>query len=160
ESAAVGANAVNDRTTAPPEIDAASVKFAPPSGPSRMAPAASRHVTIATVVIVIWLAGAVFFVLRALVGLTILYSYRCRAVLLSAEDRLQCLEALTDHQQIPANVELRETALIESPLTLGWLRPTILLPIAWRTWTDRQRAMILSHELAHIRRRDFLTAVF
>jgi beta-lactamase regulating signal transducer with metallopeptidase domain/Leucine-rich repeat (LRR) protein len=45
----------------------------------------------------------------------------------------------------------RETA---SPLTLGWLKPTILLPAHCEGWPDAQRLAVLVHEMSHIARRD------
>ena len=47
-----------------------------------------------------------------------------------------------------------ESPSIASPLTLGVLRPSIVLPIGWRVWPRPKRRAILVHEIAHIRRRD------
>src|SRR5262249_30039723 len=38
-------------------------------------------------------------------------------------------------------------------------RPVILLPAGRKTWSARERTLILEHELAHIRRRDFLAGL-
>jgi hypothetical protein len=40
------------------------------------------------------------------------------------------------------------------PLTLGWLRPIILLPPSWREWPAAELDAVLAHERAHVRRRD------
>jgi WD40 repeat protein len=56
-------------------------------------------------------------------------------------------------------VAIRETSAIVSPLTLGLFRPGILLPSGWRHWAAAQRDLILGHELAHVRRRDFLAGL-
>ena len=42
------------------------------------------------------------------------------------------------------------------PLTVGWLRPRILLPDGWRAWSTAKRDAALAHELAHVERRDTL----
>ena len=55
--------------------------------------------------------------------------------------------------------ELRETAALRSAATIGWRRPVLLLPSDWRTWTETERRVVLAHELAHVARRDYLTAV-
>jgi len=54
-------------------------------------------------------------------------------------------------------VRLLESAAIEVPSVLGSLRPIILLPASTLTgMTPEQIEMVLAHELAHIRRHDFL----
>lgn len=54
-------------------------------------------------------------------------------------------------------VTLLESAAIEVPTVVGWMRPFILLPTSTLTGlSPDQIEMILAHELAHIRRHDFL----
>src|SRR5262249_31480014 len=58
-------------------------------------------------------------------------------------------------------VRLLESTAIEVPAVLGLLRPVILLPASAVTGlTPAQLEMILAHELAHIRRHDFLVTLF
>jgi GWxTD domain-containing protein len=54
---------------------------------------------------------------------------------------------------------LRESASITVPMTAGSLRPSILLPSAWREWNREKLAAALTHELAHVRRKDALIAL-
>lgn len=54
-------------------------------------------------------------------------------------------------------VRLLQSAAVEVPTALGWLRPIILLPACALTGlAPLQLEAILAHELAHIRRGDFL----
>ncbi len=54
-------------------------------------------------------------------------------------------------------VELRETARIATPMVVGVLRPVVLVPIGLLTGLSvAQVEAILAHELAHIRRHDYL----
>jgi uncharacterized protein involved in exopolysaccharide biosynthesis/beta-lactamase regulating signal transducer with metallopeptidase domain len=54
-------------------------------------------------------------------------------------------------------VRLLKSALIEVPTLIGWLRPVILLPAASLTGlTPNQLEAILAHELAHVKRCDYL----
>jgi beta-lactamase regulating signal transducer with metallopeptidase domain len=41
-----------------------------------------------------------------------------------------------------------------APVTVGWLRPTVILPECWRTWPRAQLDAVLTHEGEHARRRD------
>ena len=54
--------------------------------------------------------------------------------------------------------DFRESGLIAVPLTVGWLRPKILLPLEWREWDREKLDAVLVHEAAHVRRRDGLVA--
>src|SRR4051812_34708792 len=57
---------------------------------------------------------------------------------------------------LPAAAHVVESALVEVPTVVGWLRPAILLPIAvLASLTPSQIEAILAHELAHIRRHDY-----
>ncbi|MCU1273554.1 MAG: peptidase BlaR1, partial [Bryobacterales bacterium] len=44
-------------------------------------------------------------------------------------------------------------------LTLGWREPIILFPHDWEIWDEWKLRAVLSHELAHIRRADWLVAI-
>jgi beta-lactamase regulating signal transducer with metallopeptidase domain/protocatechuate 3,4-dioxygenase beta subunit len=55
-------------------------------------------------------------------------------------------------------VEFRACPTARVPLTLGWLRPKILLPSDWPGWCPSKREAALAHELAHVERRDALFA--
>jgi uncharacterized protein (TIGR03435 family) len=52
----------------------------------------------------------------------------------------------------------RESERITVPLTAGWARPVILLPLEWRDWDRVKLNAVLAHEGAHVRRRDGLIA--
>ena len=57
-------------------------------------------------------------------------------------------------------VRVVESALVESPMVLGWLRPVVVLPLAALSQlTPSQVEAILAHELAHVGRHDFLVNV-
>ena len=54
--------------------------------------------------------------------------------------------------------DIRESSAISVPLVVGWIKPAIMLPMDWRRWTDVDLRAVLSHELAHLARRDPLVA--
>jgi beta-lactamase regulating signal transducer with metallopeptidase domain len=53
-------------------------------------------------------------------------------------------------------VALWECPDVAGPATVGWLRPLLLLPPGWRAWGGDERRAALAHELAHVRRSDYL----
>jgi beta-lactamase regulating signal transducer with metallopeptidase domain len=52
-----------------------------------------------------------------------------------------------------------ESNLISVPVTVGWLRPSIVLPPEWRGWDGEKLNAVPAHEGAHVRRRDGLVTL-
>jgi beta-lactamase regulating signal transducer with metallopeptidase domain len=52
---------------------------------------------------------------------------------------------------------LAESPAVAVPVTLGWRRPLILLPLAWRGWREEKTQAVLTHELSHVVRKDAWT---
>lgn len=50
--------------------------------------------------------------------------------------------------------QIRESALISVPVTVGAFRTAVLLPRSWREWDDSQLNAVIAHELSHVSRRD------
>src|SRR5688572_4899474 len=59
--------------------------------------------------------------------------------------------------EIRRPVRMLESDDVPSPCTFGLARPVVLLPAAGADWSEPQRRFTLLHELAHIRRLDYLT---
>ena len=53
---------------------------------------------------------------------------------------------------------LRESSEVITPVTVGVLRPSVILPAGWRGWSSNTKRAVLAHEFAHIRRCDTLTS--
>src|SRR5207247_9522060 len=54
-------------------------------------------------------------------------------------------------------VRILESALVQVPTVIGWMRPVVLIPAsALAGLTPRQLEAVIAHELAHIRRYDYL----
>lgn len=52
-----------------------------------------------------------------------------------------------------------ESPMAVAPVVFGILRPCIVLPSSWSTWTDADLRATLVHETAHVRRRDMVVAL-
>src|SRR6185312_5787374 len=60
----------------------------------------------------------------------------------------------------PDGVRLLESASASStPMAWGWPRSCVLLPAGFREWDGERLRVVLAHELAHVRRRDWLMQV-
>ncbi len=60
---------------------------------------------------------------------------------------------------LPVGGEILESTWISVPLTVGWLRPRVILPAGWEEWDGPKLKAVLAHEGNHIRRADWAIAV-
>lgn len=67
----------------------------------------------------------------------------------------QLIAALLSKLRTRRCVVVRESASLRTAATVGWRRPIILLPDAWRTWSAGELRAVLAHELAHVSRGHF-----
>lgn len=71
------------------------------------------------------------------------------------------VEKIAGHIGIRKPVRLHLSSLVTSPVTVGYLKPVILVPIAaLNNLTPAQLEAVLLHELSHIRRYDYLVNLF
>lgn len=106
---------------------------------------------------VFWITGVCVIYLRRLADCISVHRLRRRGVC-SAPLRWQReLARLSVELRVSRSVLLMETCVAEVPLVLGHLRPMILMPIGLLAGLPpAQIEAILLHELAHIRRCDYL----
>src|SRR5438067_9902390 len=70
---------------------------------------------------------------------------------------VEALERLAARLRVSRPVRVLESAVLQVPAVLGWVRPVILVPASALTGlTPLQLDALLAHELAHVRRYDYL----
>ena len=106
-----------------------------------------------------WMAGVLVLSIRlvmATIGATRL-AHATRDVGESVASRARLL---AQRLGVATSVRVVESAGVESPTVIGWLRPIILLPASALTAIPVSHLdAVLVHELAHVRRHDFLVNV-
>jgi bla regulator protein blaR1 len=108
-------------------------------------------------IVLIWLVGIAFFALRMMGGLMYVEILKTRHLTPLSIDWQSKMNLYKNQLAIPQKVQLLESALITIPMTIGWLKPLILLPIgAVNGMSTQQVEAIIAHELAHIAGRDYL----
>jgi GWxTD domain-containing protein len=104
-----------------------------------------------------WTAGVSLFFLRNLGSWLSAQRLRRVGVCSAPEEWQMRLSALAVQIHVSRPIVLLESGLSEVPLVVGWLRPAILLPVGLLTgFPAEQIEFFLIHELAHIRRWDYL----
>jgi TonB family protein len=104
-----------------------------------------------------WLAGAGPCVLLVLVGFGRLRWIATKSVRLRSGRWVDAADMIRQHYGIRRRVELLQSAHPSLLVTWGLWRPKIVLPAGAPDWTDERVRIVLSHELAHIQRGDWLT---
>lgn len=104
----------------------------------------------------VWAVGVLLLSLRATGGWAT--AQRLKRGINPAGARLEeTLERLKRKLGVSAPVRLCTSVRVRVPCAIGWLRPWIFLPVSALTGLDEwQVEAILAHELAHIRRQDYL----
>ncbi len=104
-----------------------------------------------------WVLGCLSLALRLLVG-----HLRVRRMIagnqpVAGEAALRTLQVLLAQAGVSGEVCLRASASVGAPVLYGLRRPTILLPEGWvESLSPEDLRALLAHEVAHIKRRDFL----
>lgn len=111
-------------------------------------------------VVLIWFAGALVLWLRLAGGWVIAARMRSMLVRRAPPEWQQSLKELGARIGLSRPVRLLVSALVQAPTVVGWLRPVVLVPVgALGGLPAEHMEALLLHELAHIRRHDYLTNI-
>jgi beta-lactamase regulating signal transducer with metallopeptidase domain len=107
--------------------------------------------------VVAWGAGVLLMVVWQLAGWTEALRIRRLATPPSEPGLMQTVERLARAMNVTNSVAIVQSMIVNVPTLIGWLRPMILLPAELVTGLPaEQLEAILLHELAHVRRMDYL----
>jgi GWxTD domain-containing protein len=105
----------------------------------------------------LWIMGVGFFQVRTTVAWMAAERLRRRGVCRAPQAWRLRLMGLAARMCVSEPVQLLESALVKMPVVVGYLRPAILMPAGLLSaMRPEQIEAILLHELAHIRRHDYL----
>jgi beta-lactamase regulating signal transducer with metallopeptidase domain len=111
---------------------------------------------VRTVVLSVWFAGVCVCCVRALVAYRYVVALRMGAHA-AVGQVLDIVRALEQRMDVRRRVHVAIAAASGGPSIVGWLRPVLLLPAAVITGlTPEQLETIIAHEIAHVRRHDYL----
>src|SRR5213596_943661 len=155
-----------DVTPAPTATSSAAPSTAVARTPSPTPPATTTDVgsmrwritpNWTTLIFPVWLSGVAAVLILLAVGLArIAWLDRITAPVRD-ERWLLLVEELSLELGLARHVRLRQASGPAMPMTWGIRRPTILIPADADEWSAERRRDVLLHELAHVKRHDFLT---
>jgi len=125
--------------------------------PSLLALATDKLDTSLPYLVIAWLLGVFGLSLWHLGGWAQLQRLKRRMVEPVTNGLKERTAALAELLGIRRAVTVVQSALVQVPTVVGWLRPVVLLPVGALTGlSTAQLEALLAHELAHVRRHDYL----
>lgn len=108
-------------------------------------------------VFLIWLLGVSMFILKLLGGVSYVYYMRSQHNFPVDEYWAEMLDSLSKRLNVKKHFTLVESALVRSPVVVGYLKPMILFPLGVINRLNSEEVeAILAHEIAHIMRHDYV----
>jgi len=107
--------------------------------------------------VLVWLCGVAVLTLRLMSGWLWVQRMKSHGTAPAAAALQDVAERLRRRLHIGRRVRFLESTLVEVPTVIGWLKPVVLMPAcALGALAPQQLEAIIAHELAHIRRHDYL----
>jgi beta-lactamase regulating signal transducer with metallopeptidase domain len=104
-------------------------------------------------VLAVWLAGAIVMIGWSLFTLAVVSRISARAV--PADRRLKTVQQAVSLQiGLKRDARLVLSGRLMTAITTGIIDPVVILPSSATTWSDERLRLVLSHELAHVKRWD------
>ena len=133
-----------------------------PRDEARPAPAAAPEeaagpAVFVPLVLVIWTAGVLALSIRLLGGWIVARRLATRALRPVSPEVNAMARRIAGRIALDRFVRLFESAAVAVPVTVGWIKPVVLLPASALSGLSlSQIEALLAHELAHVRRHDYL----
>lgn len=108
-------------------------------------------------IVTAWLIGMIVFILRLCGGMLYIQRLKMRRLVAVPIAWKNQLDKVKHQLGITKHILLKSSALIKTPMVVGWIKPVVLMPVAAiNNLNIQQVEAILAHELAHIARHDYL----
>ncbi|MCS7469902.1 hypothetical protein NZK35_24890 [Stieleria sp. ICT_E10.1] len=134
-------------------VSPASEAFSARPPEQRSVPVTSAPSPVGLILIMIYFTGLLVWLVRIVVSWGRLRRFATDAIALSPE-QWQLAQSCARRLCLSATPQCRVSASVSLPLTFGVLRPMVLVPISFRSFTVDQQRHCLLHEMAHVARRD------
>lgn len=126
--------------------------------------AANTYTTVVNqhldLIVMLWMLGVFVLAFRNIAGLFYIQRLRPAAIPLEGSEWRDKIKELSEKIGIRKWVSFAESNAVKAPITIGFFKPVILVPVGLLAGISPQEAeAILAHELAHIYRKDYLVNI-
>lgn len=112
------------------------------------------------VIVKFWLIGILFFLVKFIVGYFYTQRLRTHGIWTLSENWIQKFEKIKSNLKISKKIQYLESQLVRIPMVVGYFKPVILIPTEMLTGIPTEQIeSIIAHELAHIKRNDYIINV-
>lgn len=111
-------------------------------------------VSVAAILLTIWAIGVLVLMARLIVGFAGLRLLVAAAAPLTDTTMLARVSAAELQLQLNSALRCFVSDSLRVPIVGGLRRPVLVLPETSQNWSESRLQMVVSHELAHLRRRD------
>ena len=119
----------------------------------------SAAIDLDAVLFAIWIAGVVLNLAGLLIGFWRLQRTAARATIVRDGPWVDTVRQLSEHFGLRAPVTLLQSDRPALLVTWGVLAPKVMLPIDAASWDVERIRVVLAHELAHVRRHDWVIQI-
>ncbi len=111
-------------------------------------------------IVSLWFAGVIIFLIRFVYSYLYIGRLRTFGTLDIQDKLLKKFDKIRNELHVKRTVRFIESTLIKVPVVLGYLKPVVLIPTEILSGMPmNQIEAIIAHELAHIRRNDYIINV-
>jgi beta-lactamase regulating signal transducer with metallopeptidase domain len=112
-----------------------------------------------SIVIAVWMVGVAVNLAGLLLGFRRLRRIAASATIVRDGPWADITRTLSVHFTLRRRVTILQSQLPASLVTWGFLAPRVLLPIDAASWDPDRIRVVLAHELAHVRRHDWIIQI-
>jgi len=111
-------------------------------------------------IVTFWFVGMLIFSLKFLGGILYIEKIKTTQTIPLPEKWKSKIDELFLKVKLKKPVKIIQSAILNTPITIGYIKPVVLLPIGLISgFPSNQIEAIILHEFAHIKRNDFLLNV-
>ncbi len=112
------------------------------------------------ILINLWLIGILFFIGRFIIGIVLSQRLKYISNYTIQENWIKRFKTIEKKLSLDKKIKYLESKIIKIPVVLGYFKPVIIVPAGMLTGIPQnQIEAIIAHELAHIKRNDYLVNI-
>jgi HEAT repeat protein/beta-lactamase regulating signal transducer with metallopeptidase domain len=122
-------------------------------------PPAKKEIRWPLLVFWVWITGGIYLLTRFFLSILRIHRMPCKGEEVRDENLGHLLRECMECCRVRGSVKLVVHSQIPVPAALGLFRPVLILPEDVYEWSEETQRSVFCHELAHVKRFDFLTNV-